>query len=83
MCGRVRLSSDVSEIRLAFRIPHERPLGWNNRHWTFHQHVSSSAPDFVASWLINEGGRLKKNLGGPVVVAGRLSATELGSRGGK
>ena len=34
MCGRVRLSSDVSEIRLVFRIPPERPLpnfppSWN------------------------------------------------------
>jgi putative SOS response-associated peptidase YedK len=34
MCGRVRLSSDVSEIRIAFRIPSERPLpnfppSWN------------------------------------------------------
>ena len=26
MCGRVRLSSDVSEIRIAFRIPPERPI---------------------------------------------------------
>jgi putative SOS response-associated peptidase YedK len=26
MCGRVRLSSDVSEIRIAFSIPPERPL---------------------------------------------------------
>ena len=26
MCGRVRLSSDVSEIRIAFRIPSERPI---------------------------------------------------------
>jgi SOS response associated peptidase (SRAP) len=34
MCGRVRLSSDVSEIRLVFRIPPERPIpnfppSWN------------------------------------------------------
>ena len=34
MCGRVRLSSDVSEIRIAFRIPPERPIpnfppSWN------------------------------------------------------
>jgi putative SOS response-associated peptidase YedK len=34
MCGRVRLSSDVSEIRLVFRIPPDRPLpnfppSWN------------------------------------------------------
>jgi putative SOS response-associated peptidase YedK len=34
MCGRARLSSDVSEIRLVFRIPPERPLpnfppSWN------------------------------------------------------
>jgi putative SOS response-associated peptidase YedK len=34
MCGRVRLSSDVSEIRLVFGIPPERPLpnvppSWN------------------------------------------------------
>ena len=34
MCGRVRLSSDVSEIRVAFRIPPERPIpnfppSWN------------------------------------------------------
>src|SRR5712692_12095532 len=34
MCGRVRLSSDVSEIRIAFRIPPERPTpniapSWN------------------------------------------------------
>jgi putative SOS response-associated peptidase YedK len=34
MCGRVRLSSDVSEIKLAFRIPPERPTpnfppSWN------------------------------------------------------
>jgi putative SOS response-associated peptidase YedK len=34
MCGRVRLSSDVSEIRLVFGIPSERPLpnfppSWN------------------------------------------------------
>src|SRR5580700_3380320 len=26
MCGRARLSSDVSEIRIAFSIPPERPL---------------------------------------------------------
>src|SRR6516165_4284986 len=26
MCGRVRLSSDVSDIRIAFRIPPERPI---------------------------------------------------------
>ena len=26
MCGRVRLSSDASEIRIAFRIPPERPI---------------------------------------------------------
>jgi hypothetical protein len=25
MCGRARLSSDVSEIKIAFRIPPERP----------------------------------------------------------
>jgi hypothetical protein len=25
MCGRVRLSSDVSEIKLVFRIPPSRP----------------------------------------------------------
>ena len=34
MCGRVRLSSDVSEIRLVFSIPEHRPLpnippSWN------------------------------------------------------
>src|SRR5215469_1898506 len=34
MCGRVRLSSDVSEIKLVFRIPPERPMpniapSWN------------------------------------------------------
>ena len=34
MCGRARLSSDVSEIKLAFRIPPERPTpnfaaSWN------------------------------------------------------
>jgi putative SOS response-associated peptidase YedK len=34
MCGRARLSSDVSEIKLAFRIPPERPMpniapSWN------------------------------------------------------
>ena len=34
MCGRVRLSSDVSEIKLAFSIPPERPApnfaaSWN------------------------------------------------------
>jgi putative SOS response-associated peptidase YedK len=34
MCGRARLSSDVSEIKLAFRIPPERPIpnfppSWN------------------------------------------------------
>jgi putative SOS response-associated peptidase YedK len=34
MCGRVRLSSDVSEIRLVFRIPADRPIpnfppSWN------------------------------------------------------
>jgi putative SOS response-associated peptidase YedK len=34
MCGRARLSSDVSEIRVAFRIPPERPApnfppSWN------------------------------------------------------
>jgi SOS response associated peptidase (SRAP) len=34
MCGRVRLSSDVSEIKIAFRIPPERPTpnfppSWN------------------------------------------------------
>jgi putative SOS response-associated peptidase YedK len=34
MCGRARLSSDVSEIRLVFRIPPERPIpnfppSWN------------------------------------------------------
>jgi putative SOS response-associated peptidase YedK len=34
MCGRVRLSSDVSEIRLVFRIPPDRPIpnfppSWN------------------------------------------------------
>jgi putative SOS response-associated peptidase YedK len=34
MCGRVRLCSDVSEIRLAFSIPPERPApnfppSWN------------------------------------------------------
>jgi putative SOS response-associated peptidase YedK len=34
MCGRARLSSDVSEIRIAFRIPPERPTpnvapSWN------------------------------------------------------
>src|SRR6516164_2853664 len=34
MCGRARLSSDVSEIKLVFRIPPERPipnipLSWN------------------------------------------------------
>src|SRR5215831_1221636 len=34
MCGRVRLSSDVSEIKVAFRIPPERPIpnfppSWN------------------------------------------------------
>jgi hypothetical protein len=34
MCGRVRLSSDVSEIKLVFSIPPERPtpnfaLSWN------------------------------------------------------
>jgi putative SOS response-associated peptidase YedK len=34
MCGRARLSSDVSEIKLAFRIPQERPIpniapSWN------------------------------------------------------
>ena len=34
MCGRVRLSSDVSEIRLVFGIPPERPIpnfppSWN------------------------------------------------------
>jgi putative SOS response-associated peptidase YedK len=34
MCGRVRLSSDVSEIRIAFRIPPDRPIpnfppSWN------------------------------------------------------
>jgi len=34
MCGRARLSSDVSEIKLAFRIPPERPspnfaASWN------------------------------------------------------
>ena len=34
MCGRVRLSSDVSEIRIAFRISPDRPIpnfppSWN------------------------------------------------------
>jgi len=34
MCGRARLSSDVSEIKLVFRIPPERPMpniapSWN------------------------------------------------------
>jgi putative SOS response-associated peptidase YedK len=34
MCGRARLSSDVSEIKIAFRIPPERPspnfaASWN------------------------------------------------------
>jgi hypothetical protein len=34
MCGRARLSSDVSEIKVAFRIPPERPTpniapSWN------------------------------------------------------
>jgi len=34
MCGRARLSSDVSEIKVAFGIPSERPvpnfpLSWN------------------------------------------------------
>jgi putative SOS response-associated peptidase YedK len=34
MCGRVRLSSDVSEIRLVFSIPPDRPVpniapSWN------------------------------------------------------
>jgi putative SOS response-associated peptidase YedK len=34
MCGRARLSSDVSEIKIAFRIPPERPTpniapSWN------------------------------------------------------
>jgi putative SOS response-associated peptidase YedK len=34
MCGRARLSSDVSEIKVAFRIPPERPApnfpaSWN------------------------------------------------------
>ena len=34
MCGRARLSSDVSEIKLVFRIPPERPIpnfppSWN------------------------------------------------------
>jgi len=34
MCGRARLSSDVSEIKIAFRIPPERPMpniapSWN------------------------------------------------------
>lgn len=34
MCGRVRLSSDISEIKLVFSIPPERPMpniapGWN------------------------------------------------------
>jgi putative SOS response-associated peptidase YedK len=34
MCGRTRLSSDVSEIKLAFSIPLDRPTpnfppGWN------------------------------------------------------
>jgi putative SOS response-associated peptidase YedK len=34
MCGRARLSSDVSEIKLIFRIPPERPtpnfaVSWN------------------------------------------------------
>ena len=34
MCGRARLSSDVSEIKVAFRIPPERPIpnfppSWN------------------------------------------------------
>jgi putative SOS response-associated peptidase YedK len=34
VCGRARLSSDVSEIKLAFRIPPDRPMpnfppSWN------------------------------------------------------
>jgi hypothetical protein len=34
MCGRARLSSDVSEIKVTFRIPAERPIpnfppSWN------------------------------------------------------
>jgi putative SOS response-associated peptidase YedK len=33
MCGRVRLSSDVSEIRLVFRIPPDRPIPNFPRSW--------------------------------------------------
>jgi hypothetical protein len=33
MCGRARLSSDVSEIKLAFRIPPERPMPNIARRW--------------------------------------------------
>ena len=55
MCGRARLSSDVSEIKIAFGMPPERPTPHVLRHTTA-LHLLQAGVDItvIALWLGHE-----------------------------